>query len=278
MYVIINVDDLGLHPAVQRAVDKGSDLNVITSASILANGNYLNDIRLLSNKVGLGVHLNILRGKSMLPAHDIPSLVNLKGQFILKYSKLFQRYMSKQLSLSEIEMEWSKQIEYLLGFGIKITHIDSEKHIHCWPGLMPVAQQLAKYYNIKWVRRVRELNPWYQLDIGGIRSKLLTHWSKYYKTVDFPLFPDIVWGIADTGKNLLLKRFEKYIKDNLHYKIIEIVCHPGISHKNDPPIPDEFGYLQVPYSWDTEFQLLTSQNWTDFFRDNNMHTVHYGMI
>ena len=38
MQVVVNVDDLGLHPAVRRAVEALAARGSVTSASVLANG------------------------------------------------------------------------------------------------------------------------------------------------------------------------------------------------------------------------------------------------
>lgn len=61
MRLVVNVDDVGLHPAVQRAVEACAAEGIVTSASVLANGPYVRDARSLTG-IGLGAHLNLLRG------------------------------------------------------------------------------------------------------------------------------------------------------------------------------------------------------------------------
>ena len=62
MRLVVNVDDVGLHPAVQRAVERTAAAGIVTSASVMANAPWVREARRLSG-IGLGVHLNILREK-----------------------------------------------------------------------------------------------------------------------------------------------------------------------------------------------------------------------
>ncbi|MFN5497128.1 MAG: ChbG/HpnK family deacetylase, partial [bacterium] len=72
--LIINVDDLGLHPAVRRAIEECAALGTVTSASVLANGPDIDAVKPIAG-VSFGAHLNILRGKPLSPAHEVRSLV-----------------------------------------------------------------------------------------------------------------------------------------------------------------------------------------------------------
>ena len=60
--VCVNVDDFGLHPAVNRAICNLSKQNYINSASLLANGGYVVEAIEMGLSINIGAHLNILRG------------------------------------------------------------------------------------------------------------------------------------------------------------------------------------------------------------------------
>ena len=93
MRVIVNVDDLGLHPAVRRAVEDLFRAGAVTSATLLVNGPDAAAAARIQGP-GLGVHLNILRGKPLLPPSEIPSLVGPDGLFLGDYAALFRRYVT----------------------------------------------------------------------------------------------------------------------------------------------------------------------------------------
>ena len=64
MKVIMNVDDLGVHPAVARAALALSEKGLVTSASVVANGPDVESaVRLQAEGVSIGVHLDIVRGR-----------------------------------------------------------------------------------------------------------------------------------------------------------------------------------------------------------------------
>ncbi len=280
--VVVNVDDVGLHPAVQRAVEAAAEMGVVTSASVLANGPCVDAARNLRG-IGLAAHLNILRGRPLSPRADVRSLVGPDGLFVGRYVTLLRRYVLGGVDLAEVEREWDRQIQSLLALGLRLTHLDSEKHIHCWPRLMPIACRLAKKYGLSWVRRTREPSPLLRWDMGGVRTKLLNCWAARHRPVDGVDWPDSVWGVADTAERLTAERFRKSVLCNplvrpSGTRVLEIVCHPGKRLETDGPLPASFGRLRVEQLWGAEFESLLSSDWPAVFREQGIDLVHYGQI
>ena len=85
--LIVNVDDLGLHPAVRRAVEACAAQGTVTSASVLANGPDQDAVRPYPG-LTLGAHLNILRGAPLSPPREVTSLVGENGLFLGSFSQL----------------------------------------------------------------------------------------------------------------------------------------------------------------------------------------------
>ena len=278
-YIVVNVDDFGLHPAVSRAVEILGKKGVVTSTTILANGEYINDFKKIAS-IGFGVHLNILRGKPLSNYDSINFFVDEKGLFLRDYLKLFKRYLLNNSFLTQVELEWSKQIEYLLDLGVKLTHIDSEKHIHAWPGLMEIALDLAKKYSIKWVRRPQEKLSIFNFSKNAFKCRLLNFFGLFYKKYDdiSVRWPDCVWGIADQGKNFLSNKFNRYLLAYKDSNLIEIVCHPGKRNENDIEISEEYGKLNVVNQWSDEFDLLSSPEWKAVLNQKDVQLVNYGNL
>lgn len=280
MLVVINVDDLGLHPAVRRAVEKLNNCGVVTSSTVLANGPDLGEALQLQDRcpeLGLGVHMNLLRGRPISNPQHIGSLVDEDGLLHGNYSKLLMRYLSGRVSLKEVEKEWSAQIEYLLDHKVRLTHLDSEKHIHAWPGLFSLAGRLARKYGIGWVRKPFEHTPATRLDKGMLRTRFLQLCLVGNKSFDTPATADSVWGIGDQGDNLEPALFEKYVRKHKP-KVIEIVCHPGLKEPGDGPLPAEFGPMRVEAQWKAESDALLERSWTDLFRKIGATPVSYDRI
>jgi len=74
--LILHADDLGLHPAVNQAIFEGAESGVLTSASLMVNGRGTAEALNWAKQhkgFGLGLHLNILRGRPFSDPADIPS-------------------------------------------------------------------------------------------------------------------------------------------------------------------------------------------------------------
>ena len=90
--LIINADDLGLTESVNRAIVRGYREGVLTSATLMANGAAYDDAVCIAREhpgLGVGLHLNILRGRPVLPPERIRSLVGPNGLFVAFVINLF---------------------------------------------------------------------------------------------------------------------------------------------------------------------------------------------
>lgn len=281
MQLIINVDDLGLHPAVTRAVNTLSENKLISSTSVLANGPCFRDALSLQNSVGCGAHLNLLRGYPISNPEHIPTLLNKEGMFFGNYKSLFIHYLKNKLSLEEIEKEWTNQITALKDNGITITHIDSEKHIHCWPGLHNIVLKLAKKFRIKWVRIPIENHAFFPINKGVLRSHILNFFCRNFPENKSLMSPGIVWGIANQGPMLHPEYFENYLQSlKKPYEVIEVVCHPGLKKPEDPEIDQSFGQIRIHKTWQAEFDAFINRKdqWKAVFKKFNLKLTHYGKI
>jgi predicted glycoside hydrolase/deacetylase ChbG (UPF0249 family) len=276
-YVIINVDDFGLNPAVNRAVSELSHIGKISSTTVIANAPFMKEAAELKN-IGIGVHLNILRGNPLSNPDKIGSVVDENGLLLGNYSKLLKRYILRKIDLKHVEIEWRMQIEKILDNNIKPTHFDSEKHIHAWPKLMSLALKLAEKYKIKWVRRPYEKTGLFRFDTGALRTRFLNSCCFFHKNRTNVKWPDYVWGIADQGDSLLPELFKSYFKRLSRKNIIEIVCHPGNPKDDDPKIPSEFGNLRIYRQWMKEYNLLKNLDWGSCFNHLGLKLVNYSDI
>ena len=144
--LIVNADDFGLTEGVSRGISEAMRAGRVTSTTILANRPHLAAcVRLLDgiDDVGVGVHLALSSGRPVLPADQVPSLIDESGAFPRDY-----RFAVMNADLREVEAEWQCQIETALGYGLNLTHLDSHHHIHLHPKFTPVAVRLAQVYGI----------------------------------------------------------------------------------------------------------------------------------
>lgn len=143
--LIVNADDFGVTFGVNRAIIEAHSAGTVSSASLMANMPALSDAVCLAkaNKaLGVGIHLTLASGNSVLPKHIISSLVDRNGRFLSRRA-LVTGLITKRVSLSEIDRELRAQIDVILKSGIVPDHMDGDKHVHILPGIRQIVVSLA---------------------------------------------------------------------------------------------------------------------------------------
>ncbi len=142
-YLIINADDFGLTGGVTRGIIEAFKTGVVTSTSVLINEMIYEKITVNKDdcaKLGIGLHLNLTQGRSILPAVDVSSLVSFDGYF-MKPEQLLAN--PEKIHPAQVEKEWRAQIAAFRAiFGVP-DHLDSHHHIHLYPSLFNIFCQLA---------------------------------------------------------------------------------------------------------------------------------------
>ena len=276
LQLIINVDDIGLHPAVRRAVEACAARGTVTSASVLANGPDQDAIRPYPG-VSLGAHLNILRGAPLSPASEVRSLLGDDGLFLGSAAKLAWRVLRRQIVASEVRLEWSRQVAHLRERGLALSHVDGEKHTHCLPGLFAIACDVAREHGIPWVRRSDERFGNARLGAPAIRRGVLRALCAYAQTGPDIRTTDAVWGIAEQGARLTPDACTRALK-GIGPRIIELVCHPGLRADGDPALPATFGRMRVHELWEPEFRSLMDGAWQEAAARNGWQLTSFDRL
>lgn len=152
---ILNADDFGLNEAANRAVSEGYLSGILKSASLVPNGDAfaeaVNQIIPACPELGIGVHLNIMEGKSLIGGLDL--LTDENRVFNNSYVGLLKKSVGKHHVefLEQLEKEFRAQIESVLD-KTRVSHIDSHVHIHSIPRIFNLVCKLADKYKIKQVR------------------------------------------------------------------------------------------------------------------------------
>jgi chitin disaccharide deacetylase len=156
--LIVNADDFGLTAGVNRAIVELNRGGSLTSATLMAMAKSAPDaVSLVRNlpRLGVGCHIVLVDGKSVLPASELPTLVNrATGRFRPTLGKFVRDLFLGRIRPAEIEIEAEAQIARLQAWGLSLTHVDTHKHTHMFPGVLgPVLAAAAK-------RRIRAIrNP-----------------------------------------------------------------------------------------------------------------------
>ena len=246
---ILNADDLGLSKNINKGVIDGYNCGVLKSASLCANGEMfdavINEIMPECPQLCVGVHLNIIEGKALTPADEIPLLVDKNGNFNNSWGQILIKSFNKDF-LEQVEKEFRAQIEKITS-NFQPAHIDSHVHTHGIPNLFKLTCKLAQEFNIPYVRTQFEkpyitpiLNKHLNLiyPINQIKVLLLNSFTiKNLKTLkNYPNLKTNKYlvGVSYTGimDNNTIENGLKKLKNQNDF-VVESLIHPYYEEKEN---------------------------------------------
>ena len=253
---IINADDLGLNPIVNKAIDDAFSKNEISSSTIMANSDYLDEVMNIVSKypnVSFGCHLTLTEGRSISNNklfYDI-GFVDDSGCFLKSNAFLIKDALDEAL-LNAIKEEWDEQLTLLEDRGVHISHVDGHHHCHTWKGLESVLLGVLNKHNLCKVRAkyrypiLKEIslkrrilgkigrtmlksglyNAYNHKKTGYINSRIIE-----YQNID--LFDEILLK-NNKIRTIYFGEYKKYYELKIAHQIIlgnnstiELMCHPG---------------------------------------------------
>jgi predicted glycoside hydrolase/deacetylase ChbG (UPF0249 family) len=237
--LIINADDFGLTPGINRAIAELHRAKVLTSATLMATGPAFEDavaIARANPTLGVGCHIVLTDGVPALPPQSIPTLLGPDGKtFRPSFVDFIQALLRGKIREDEIEREALAQVQKLQRAGINITHLDSHKHTHLFPAVVRPLLRIAERCSIRAIRYPFEQSWSLALDHGNrirrLQVKLLGRLKTYFERQPqirdaHVLATDGTIGISATG-NLYGKTLHEILHAMPAEGTFELCCHPG---------------------------------------------------
>jgi chitin disaccharide deacetylase len=154
--LIVNADDFGMAPGVNRAVLELHAAEVLTSATLMARAEATEEavnMALAMPTLGVGCHIVLLDGSPVSDPRSIPSLVDsTTGAFYPTLGAYLKRLYTARIRSAEIEAEAAAQIALLQSYGLRLTHVDTHKHLHMFPQVLRPVLRAARAAGIRAVR------------------------------------------------------------------------------------------------------------------------------
>jgi predicted glycoside hydrolase/deacetylase ChbG (UPF0249 family) len=160
--LIVNVDDFGMCHSVNEAMVPAIREGLAVSCTLMVPCPWaLHGIQILKEHpdIPFGVHLTAIsdeihyRWRPLTCGNEVPSLIDEEGYF---YTENRMTEFLRQADLSELENEFRAQIEWVLAYGLKPTHVDSHCCVHTRrEDIFDMTARLAREYGV--ALRVGEL-------------------------------------------------------------------------------------------------------------------------
>ena len=300
-FLIITADDFGASKNINEGIEIVADKRAITAISVLTNfSESLPELKQLSidhPDIGIGVHLNIITGKPVLDAEQVPTLVNSSGRFYT-IEELLPRI--KNISPDDLKRELRAQIIALTRANITLDHLsDQDGILSLYGPFFSILVDLAKEFNVPlrtpYIASVKypDLFPNSHLNQRGRQIALgfalnnpfrafellkychVTEMERKVNRLDDLgiLHPDLLidyfWG-DPTQTNYM------YIIEHLPNGISELILHVGTPARQEYyPSGLDLGYFS---NREKELAVVTDDHLKDYYNYLNIKTIGYSKI
>src|SRR4030042_6553328 len=143
-FVIINADDLGFSPEINRGIFAAYEKGVVTDASLLIKAQFSREaIKVISSTPSfhVGIHINL----DPLLGWESPGREKFSRQAL-------HRMLNDPSFIRKIKKEISEQIEAFLDTGLIPSHIDAHHHVHGFPQIFEPLVEAMGRHGIKAIR------------------------------------------------------------------------------------------------------------------------------
>jgi hopanoid biosynthesis associated protein HpnK len=157
--LIVNADDFGRSSSINEAVIRAHREGILTTASLMVNEPACEEAVALAKenpKLGVGLHIALLHGRSALPPEQIPGLVNERGEFSNNPVNAGMKFFFRRDLRAQIEDEIAEQFSRFEATGLKLDHVNGHLHIHLHPVVFEILQRRAAEWRITHFRFTRD--------------------------------------------------------------------------------------------------------------------------
>jgi len=128
---------------------------VLTTTSLMVNEQACASAVQLARenpRLGVGLHLTLLCGRSALPPQKIPGLVDARGRFTDNAAGAGLRYFFRPGLRAQLRAEIHAQFERFRQTGLPLDHVNGHLHLHLHPTVFGILTEDAKQLGIQRVR------------------------------------------------------------------------------------------------------------------------------
>jgi len=157
--LIINADDFGLSHEVNSAVIRAHTHGVLTTASLMVNEDGFGEAVELARqhpRLGVGLHLSLVCGRSALRQSEIPNLVDAQQRFPNGPVSAGMKFFFDPRCRHQLEREVAAQFEKFSATGLALDHVNGHLHFHLHPAVFGIVMTQARRWNVRQVRLTRD--------------------------------------------------------------------------------------------------------------------------
>jgi hopanoid biosynthesis associated protein HpnK len=153
--LIVNADDFGRSPSINQAVIRAHREGILTTASLMVAEPHAAEAVALARetpRLGVGLHLALVHGTSVLPVETIPQLVNAAKEFSNNAPGAGWRYFASTRCRAQLRDEIAAQFQKFHATGLPLDHVNGHLHLHLHPVVFGILMENAREWGITALR------------------------------------------------------------------------------------------------------------------------------
>jgi predicted glycoside hydrolase/deacetylase ChbG (UPF0249 family) len=244
--LIVNADDFGRTPGVNRGVIRAHREGIVTSATLLVHASAAAEAAGLARanpSLGLGLQFAFTGGRPLLPAAEVPSLVDASGRLPEQPEGLAAARLDDVLAEARAQLRKFREVA-----GCRPTHFAAFDHAHTLPTLLEGILTLSWETGLP----VRSVSP-------AMRERL-----RYERVATPDHFVSDFFGAGVSAENLAR------ILAEVPAGTTELMCHPG---EVDDELRGVSSYAELRGK---ELDVLTDPEARGAVQAGGIRLVHYG--
>lgn len=249
---ILNADDFGLHPDMDRGIVECVHAGALNSISVVVvhdfDASTLQQLR-RDHGTKLGLHVTLVGEPWITRSGDVT---------FASWKQLVPRVLIsgalRRAIVGEVAAQHARFVERL---GFQPDHVDSHQHVHVFPGIWSPCFELAKRIGVRVRTPFADRANVKKSVAGRALQALALRRRREAIAAGLPALPCV--GLAYAGHNtadILQRELARHPNEP-----IEVVAHPGV---NTPSL--QARYADWRFDWDAERHALL-----DLQRDSVQH-------
>lgn len=232
--LIVTADDFGAAVEVNEAVERAHRGGILSAASLMVSGPAAADAVVRARKLPnlrIGLHLVLVEGKPVLPAEQVPDLVDASGHFRNQMARAGAAMFFLPKVRAQLKVEIQAQFAAFAATGLTLDHVNAHKHFHLHPTIAGLMVECARAHGARGARVPLEpqavlarIEPFKSPGVVALTTPFARALRARFRKAGIAA-PDQVFGLAWSG-SLTAPRL-KGLLENLPEGLTEIYTHPA---------------------------------------------------